>query len=134
MISAQFQLDDLYARLPVLNCKGKCQASCGPIVMSQVEAERIKAMRPDFITRDMEMRLPSGESVGIGAISECLTCPLLTSDGKCSVYPIRPLICRMWGSVQAMRCPYGCTPRRWVSPRESAKMFRDVERISKKAK
>jgi hypothetical protein len=39
----------------------------------------------------------------------------------------------LWGLVQTMRCPYGCTPARWVSPRESFKLLSAVERISGKA-
>jgi hypothetical protein len=42
-------------------------------------------------------------------VDEHLTCSLLV-DGRCSAYAVRPLICRLWGSVASMRCPHGCVP------------------------
>ena len=36
-------LDKIYLRLPLLNCKGKCQGACGPIPLSALEWDRIVA-------------------------------------------------------------------------------------------
>lgn len=92
---ARRELDRLYAELPTLNCQGKCAESCGPIFMSRVEWERII------------------EAVGYEPVGQDdLTCPLLTEDGRCSVYEIRPTICRLWGMVDAMPCVFGCKPSR----------------------
>ena len=33
----------------------------------------------------------------------CLTCPML-KDNKCSIYHKRPLICRLYGVVENMKC------------------------------
>lgn len=85
------QLDELYSQLPQLECRGKCQDACGPIDMSTAERQRIRARGTD-----------------IPRLS--LTCPALTFLGTCSVYDIRPLICRLWGLVEAMACPHGCRP------------------------
>ncbi len=35
------KLQRLYDRLPRINCQKKCHESCGPIVMSDIEIERI---------------------------------------------------------------------------------------------
>ncbi|MCL2288042.1 MAG: YkgJ family cysteine cluster protein [Candidatus Bathyarchaeota archaeon] len=32
------------------------------------------------------------------------SCPLLTCDNKCSVYPVRPFICRLYGHVKGLDC------------------------------
>lgn len=85
------QLDQLYAQLPRLECRGKCQGSCGPIDMSNIERRRI-AQR------------------GVDIPRLCGTCPALTMLGACAVYEIRPMICRLWGVVEAMACPHGCMP------------------------
>lgn len=37
------------------------------------------------------------------------TCPAL-QDGQCSVYDVRPMICRVWGASEDLVCPYGCRP------------------------
>lgn len=89
-------LDALYARLPALECRGKCQHSCAASVdMSDVERARILA--------EASLRMPSRDEAP-GA------CIALTMLGACVVYPVRPMICRLWGVTDAMRCPHGCRP------------------------
>lgn len=100
---AKKQLDDLYAEIPHLACQGKCHSSCGPIGTTDVEAQRIhkKSGRWPTILNDGS-----------------LTCALLTADKTCAVYTIRPTICRLWGVVKELACPWGCEPERWLTYRE----------------
>lgn len=109
-MSASKQLDALYARLPMIKCQGKCQASCGPIGMSFAEHARMIAVNGAPLPRAN------------------LTCPFL-SDGRCSVYAVRPMICRLWGLVKVMRCPHGCLPDRWVGRDESYQFLDAAEEI-----
>lgn len=46
-----------------------------------------------------------------------LTCSLLRDD-RCSVYDIRPSICRLWGLVESMPCLWGCKPDRYLTDPE----------------
>lgn len=85
-------LKTVYAYLPKIDCQQKCQAWCGPIMMSDLEAKR--------------MRVQSGQDNLLPTDSDG-TCPMLV-DGLCSVYSVRPLICRLWGVTPAMTCPFGC--------------------------
>jgi hypothetical protein len=95
------ELDALYAELPALSCRGLCQESCGPIFMSRVEWQRIC------------------KSVGEERkADDSLTCPLLTAGGTCEVYQVRPMICRLWGLVETMPCPWGCKPERYLTQDE----------------
>lgn len=48
-----------------------------------------------------------------------LNCPHLSPIGTCSVYAIRPLICRIWGMVEAMPCEWGCKPSRMLTDDEA---------------
>lgn len=58
-----------------------------------------------------------------------LSCPLL--DGAvCSVYVVRPLICRLWGLVPSMRCHFGCEPERWLTDAQAAQFMRRVEAVA----
>jgi len=41
--------------------------------------------------------------------TKCTLCPLLTADKRCSRYDMRPLLCRLYGAVEAIPCPHGCT-------------------------
>lgn len=127
------QIDRLYTQLPTINCKGLCVECCGPICMTDMEADRISKQVPDFPLKKTTIGLESGQVLGEGYVSDCLRCPLLSNEGRCTVYSIRPLICRLWGMVQSMRCPFGCTPSRWVTPRESFKLLSEAERISKRS-
>jgi hypothetical protein len=109
------KLQRLYAKLPFLKCQQKCQASCGPIMLGKAEMDTIIA------------------STGQTPVCEAknMQCGLL-KGGQCSVYPIRPMICRLWGMVDnpKMRCPYGCKPERWLTDRESFKFLDEARKIS----
>lgn len=37
---------------------------------------------------------------------------------RCSLYSIRPVICRLWGVVESMPCPHGCKPERVLTDEE----------------
>ena len=107
------ELDALYATLPRLDCQGLCSESCGPIALSLRERARIveRARKPI-------------------EIDDRATCSMLTGDGRCEVYEIRPMICRLWGLVKRMPCPYGCRPEGGLmSDEQGAHLLREAERI-----
>jgi hypothetical protein len=58
----------------------------------------------DRITRSHGVRIvPREKTAG-------LSCRALTFLGTCAVYDVPPMICRLWGIAEAMRCPHGCRP------------------------
>lgn len=93
------KLDEIYARIPRMECQGLCVNSCGIIPVFPVEAAAIAAA--------------GHPPLGQKADGDGLTCSALRS-GRCSIYEQRPAICRMWGVVDSpqMTCPYGCSPER----------------------
>ena len=111
------QLDRLYQTLPAIQCRRKCQRACGPIMMSEAESERI-AERVGRQTKE------TGD----------LSCPMLSLMGQCSIYDIRPAICRIYGLTQALRCEFGCVPERWLSDAESSAFLRKVMRLGTQSK
>ena len=104
------RLDRLYATLPQLACQGLCAESCGPIGMSAAELDRIS------------------ERIGQHPVATSIDCPLLEAD-RCTVYAIRPMICRLWGLVETMPCPHGCTPSRWLAHAEGFEFLRRAAAI-----
>ena len=97
------ELAALYARVPAMkDCRGLCWVSCGPADMSDRERQRIRG-RGIRIT-------PSDVARG----EEGFFCEALTREGRCAVYDIRPMACRLWGVTEDMPCPYGCQPERWL--------------------
>jgi Fe-S-cluster containining protein len=65
----------------------------------------------------------------VSLVGKDLTCPLLTQDGKCSVYRVRPTICRLWGMTKDMKCPHGCKPSRWMNKAETYAFLDAAEQI-----
>ena len=86
------EIDRLYAMLPHIECQRRCQKACGPILMSQAESDRI-AERIGRMPKD----------------TKDLSCPMLSPMGNCTIYDIRPAICRLYGLTKALRCRFGCT-------------------------
>lgn len=89
--------------LPTLVCQRKCQESCGPIAATPRERLHILRTHHRVLAPDHTGR----------------RCRLLTTDGACSVYADRPMICRLYGLVESMRCPHGCEPSRWLTEAEA---------------
>lgn len=107
------KMDSLYSELPTLECQGKCQESCGPVFMSRLEWDRIKSAL-GWVPR-------GGKS---------LTCPMLhRGSGKCRVYEIRPMICRLWGIVESMPCLWGCKPSHNLTDREGHEFLRRADEL-----
>ena len=110
------RLDALYAELPHLECKGLCADSCGAISMGVHEARRLERLTAE------PLRLMT-------KLEE--NCPYLEAD-SCTVYDARPLVCRLWGMVDApgLRCEHGCAPDRWLTHAEALRLVRRSLAIS----
>jgi uncharacterized protein len=96
MIAAR--LAAVYAAVPNVACKGLCQRACGPIACSATEAD---VMRDNGINPPGVQTHPT-----LGA----MTCSHLGAAGRCDIYAHRPLVCRLYGAVKALRCEHGCRP------------------------
>jgi len=103
------KIEWIYKQVPAIECKRKCQECCGPIDMPPIERSRI-------------LRL-SGQTIDF---TTKLRCTALTADGLCSIHPIRPLICRLFGVVRAMQCPHGCVPERWATETDTHRWFKKL--------
>lgn len=115
------KLDKLYKKLPKIDCKRLCAASCGVIPVGKYEKQRIAKVvgrepfpEPEVILQKLENK------------EFDLTCSLL-KEGKCEVYRIRPMVCRLYGLVKGMRCAFGCVPERWVSDREAKELLKKAD-------
>jgi Fe-S-cluster containining protein len=86
----------LWNNIRNVECKGLCQESCGPISMTYAEAQIIRRAMPN-------RELPVFNK-------EKAQCSFLGEDGKCRGYEVRPLVCRLYGSIPALQCEHGCEP------------------------
>jgi Fe-S-cluster containining protein len=100
------RLEALYAALPKIECKKKCHEACGPIAMSRAEWRRIR-----------ESGTPLTKTPD-------LVCSALDRQTNlCTIYAIRPMICRLWGLVLKLACPFGCLPERWLTDEEATEFL-----------
>lgn len=96
------------------DCKGKCQASCGPIPVSG-EERRLVQQR-------------SGKQLDFD--KETWRCNMLSKTGYCTVYSVRPLICRIWGATEKLPCVFGCEPERVLTQEEALGLFAELEELT----
>ncbi|GLK69209.1 hypothetical protein GCM10008179_28470 [Hansschlegelia plantiphila] len=89
-------LSRLYAKIPTFTCVEGCTECCGPVVAGPVERERAPLLH---------------ESVAAAVAGGCASCPY-GAAGSCEVYDDRPFICRLYGTVEDLRCPHGRRPDR----------------------
>jgi Fe-S-cluster containining protein len=106
------KLETLYALIPDVACRGLCVAACGPLALSHLERTRLER-RTGRKLRDVQ----------------AYACPLL-KQGRCSVYAIRPAICRSYAAAENMICPYRCEPERYLTVSEQEQLLRLVEEVS----
>lgn len=108
------RLEAVYAEIPSIPaCSGKCSAACGPIAMFRGEWERVKRAKGTT-----------------PRVRDPITCPMLSPNGWCTVYSVRPYICRLWGTTKELKCPEGCEPERWLSIEESMDIFNRIRAIA----
>lgn len=106
-------VEKIYSSLPTIACKRLCQEFCGPISYTDIEAQRIRKKHRRLPVLDLDKD----------------RCSAL-EFGSCTVYELRPLICRLWGLIEAMRCPHGCIPSRWLTDKEGHALLLKIQALS----
>lgn len=109
------ELKAIWDKVPAMkDCKGKCQASCGPIPVSGEERTLVERRSGKELDWDQET----------------WRCNLLSKTGYCTVYSVRPLICRIWGATEKLPCPFGCEPVRMLTQEETMALFVELEELT----
>ena len=111
------ELSRIYGRLPAFKCREKCGECCGPVMWSLAEEIVIR----DYLKkRGLEYRKSK---------SLLDKCPYLTKDKKCEIYEVRPLICRAYGVVEGLECPF-VSANKLMSKAEYKLLEEEVSRLS----
>jgi len=74
-----------------MKCDPSCGECCGIAPTTDSEYRRIEA----FVVKH-----------GVEVCDQGVTCPFY-QKGRCAVYPVRPLSCRLFGHSEGMPCPHG---------------------------
>ena len=117
-------LRETYERLPMARCVGcdGCATRCmGNLAITRTEYRAIReylggAMFQPRLRRQREMARP---------------CEFSDPDGqRCLIYPVRPLICRLFGIVEWLPCPRGEVPTLVGDGPQIMQRYRQFERKS----
>jgi Fe-S-cluster containining protein len=96
------QIQKIAERIPAFECIPGCTDCCGPVPFSPSEWEAVPDKRP----------MPSTDLGEIlaglyqGGAAKCS----YASEAGCAIYAHRPLMCRLFGTVEDLRCPHGKRP------------------------
>ena len=115
------KLDEIYKKIPNIKCKGLCHGSCNFIVIGKKEKTRLEnsGIHGNFVLRE-----DFDQTVEISGLER--KCSMLSDCGKCTIYNERPFICRLFGTVKKMACPFGCKPDRWLTDSQAKKLMNKV--------
>lgn len=120
------KIDELLGALPTFKCKEGCFDCCGPVVMSRLEYMRC-VQASGRSAKDIKRLMQDNLKRGV------YTCPLLDGETKrCSVYAVRPAVCRLFGIVKdELLCPHGYAPESsaLLEDSQSREILRKVDEL-----
>jgi uncharacterized protein len=104
-------IEDVYSLLPDFKCDPGCIECCrnfGVASRTLVEDNRIR----EYLRGQGREPLPTRGT----------TCPYVSEQG-CTIYPVRPLICRLYGTSPSYQCIMGVKPLILLHEDEEADIF-----------
>jgi len=91
-------LKNMLLNIPEHTTCENCGECCGPVPLSKDEIKKIQ----NYLDANEYPRNVIEQS------HSPLECIFRDNDArKCSIYPVRPLICRLFGVTKGMNCPKG---------------------------
>lgn len=131
------RLQAIYDRLPSIECKGACHGACCFIEASQRERERMERASGQKLDT-VDAADPAVNPLGLPQIGRDnrplarFRCTMLGDDGRCTVYDLRPMICRMYGVVEGLECYRGCKPERTIPAPEAMILLAEAMEVGGK--
>lgn len=91
------KLEKIYSQIPKSTCPDGCGACCGPVFPSLAELRNIKDWSAEHHVEFRDFLDVDSEGF----------CPYLGKNKKCTIYPVRPFLCRILGASTELPCPIG---------------------------
>ena len=91
------KLNNIYSQIPNFNCK-HCHDCEGPIIWFKPEEINIR-----YYLKKHNMKYKQWTKEQFKRNSK--KCPYLKND-RCSIYPVRPTVCRLQGTIKSLPCKY----------------------------
>jgi uncharacterized protein len=99
----------LYQKIPRFECVEGCTDCCGKVPWSGWELKQAGLDAPPPERADKTCALADG--------------------GRCQVYQHRPLMCRLFGTVEDLRCPHGRGPLKLLPAEEGHALVLRYQRL-----
>lgn len=127
------KLNEIYAKIPEIECKN-CGECCGPIEFLPIERINLnRFLKANGIKKQKLISTVKVLKMIINDSADGLVCPY-RKDGKCSIYPVRPIVCRLFGVVKHekgianLECPH-MEAWTYLTEEESYKLTKEVRLI-----
>jgi len=110
----RLQLESIYEQIPKVVCPEGCGRCCGPVFPSLAELHNVKIWCAEHHVEHRDFLDITQEGA----------CPYLISEQKCSIYSVRPFLCRLLGVSLDLSCPLGkCTAARILNHSQSDALY-----------
>ena len=119
-------LEWIYDHLPPISCKKLCHDNCSIVPVSKVEAAQISRVTGRAIDEPVAM---SGFVQLPVVKSKNAHCGFLDKRRTCSIHSFRPLLCRLYGIDQKMKCPHGCVPKQFIEENKGTELFMRIDAL-----
>jgi len=121
------ELEEIYSSIPEISCVENCGKCCGLISMSKLEEKRIRRFLEENHLNIQFYNDPLDVTY-MKAVYGNNRCYFLDEDQRCLIYPIRPIICRLYGVAENMKCPHS-RPEEYLTEQESHRLIKEVKNI-----
>lgn len=113
------RLEKIYNQIPKpdLLCPPNCGDCCGILYPSQAEIRNIKEW----------LAIRNREYIDFLFVDADVTCPYLDEYKRCSIYPVRPFLCRLLAATIDLPCPHRlCRTTKPLNPAQSTALYKEV--------
>jgi Fe-S-cluster containining protein len=107
-----------YRDIPPVPCRTGCTDCCGPAPFSSAELARVE----DLIPADAMLQKHRSGTVVV-KVTRPMKCAFASDEG-CTIYAMRPLVCRLFGAVKGeprLTCSFGCIAAKPLTKHDAAK-------------
>lgn len=110
------KLEEVYNAIPKSTCPPGCGKCCGILYPSLAEIAQIKEWLKERNRPFIEFHMMVG-----------IDCPYLDKTKGCSIYPVRPYLCRILGVAVDCQCPTReCKPSKMLNLAVSSHLYSEV--------
>jgi len=112
------RLNEIYSQIPNFNCK-HCHDCEGPIIWFKPEEINIRCYLKEHNMRYIQWTKEQFKK-------NRKKCPYLKND-RCSIYPVRPIVCRLQGTIKDLPCKYN--KKILINDTKLAKIKKDMNNL-----